>query len=105
VRVGALPSVPCPSDSVSASVAFLGRCGRRLRTTVVAWTPCACRCTLLVLRKDKFKVKTTVSFGGEDPVSATAAVDTGAGPSIVSKTCALQARVHMPVVRLPAPGS
>jgi len=67
---------------VSASVAFLSRCGRRLRTKVAAWTPCACRGTLLVLRKDNFKVTTTLSFGGEDPVSVAAVVDTGAGPSV-----------------------
>jgi len=52
---------------------------------VAAWTPCACRSTLLVLRKDNFKVKTTLSFGGEDPVSVAAVVDTGAGPSVVSE--------------------
>jgi len=70
---------------VSASVAFLGRSGRRLRTKVAAWTPCACRVTLLVLRKDNFKVTTTLSLGGEDPVSVAAVVDTGAGPSVVSE--------------------
>jgi len=70
---------------VSASVSFLGRCGRRLRTKVAAWTPCACRGTLLVLRKDNFKVKTTLSFGVEDPVAVVAVVDTGAGPSVVSE--------------------
>ena len=36
-----------------------------------------------VLRKVNFKVKTTLSFGGEDPVSAAAVVDTGAGPSVI----------------------
>ena len=82
---GALPSVTVPGDPVSASVAFLGRCGRRLRTKVAAWTPYACRGTLLVLRKDNIKVKTSLSFGGEDPVSAAAVVDTGAGPSVVSE--------------------
>ena len=70
---------------MSASVAFLGRCGRRLRTEVAVWTPCACRGTLLVFRKDNFKVKTTLSFGGEDPVSVAAVVDTGAGTSVVSE--------------------
>jgi len=70
---------------VSASVAFLGRCGRRLRTKVAAWTPCACRGTVLVLCKDNFKVKTALSFGGEDPVAVAAVVDTGAGPSVVSE--------------------
>ena len=70
---------------MSASVAFLGRCGRRLRTKVAAWTPCACRGTLLTLRKDSSKVTSTLSFGGEDPVSVAAVVDTGAGPSVVSE--------------------
>jgi len=70
---------------VSASVAFLGLCGRRLRAKVAAWTPCPCRGTLLVLRTDNFKVKTTLSFGGEDPVPVAAVVDTGAGPSVVSE--------------------
>jgi len=70
---------------VSASVAFLGRCGRRLRAKVAAWTPCACRGLLLVLRKDNLKVKTTLSFGGEYPVPVAAVVDTGAGPSVVSE--------------------
>jgi len=70
---------------VSASVALLGRCGRRLRAKVAAWTPCACRGTLRVLRKDNFKVKTTLSFGGEDPHSVAAVVDTGARPSVVSE--------------------
>jgi len=37
------------------------------------------------LRWDNFKVKTTLSFGGEDPVSVAAVVDTGAGPSVVSE--------------------
>jgi len=83
--VGALPSVTGPGDPVSASVAFLGRCGRRLRTEVAAWTPWACRGTLLVLRKDHFKVKTTLSFGDEDPVAAAAVLDTGARPSVVSE--------------------
>jgi len=70
---------------VSASVTFLGRCGCRLRAKVAAWTPCACRGTLLVLRKDNFKVKTTLSFGGEELVSVATVVDTGAGPSVVSE--------------------
>jgi len=35
------------------------------------------------LRKENFKVKTILSFGGEDPVSVAAVVDTGAGPSVV----------------------
>jgi len=70
---------------VSASVAFLGQCGRALRTKVAAWTPCACRGTLIVLRKDNFKVKTTLSLGGEDPVPVAVVVDTGAGPSVVSE--------------------
>ena len=70
---------------MSASVAFLARCGRLVRTKVAAWTPCACRGTVLVLRKDNFKVKTTLSFGGEDPVSVAAVVDTGAGPSVFSE--------------------
>jgi len=83
--VSALPSVPGPGDSVSASVAFLGRCGRRLRAKVASWTPCACRGTLLVLLKDNCKVKTSSSFGGEDPVSVAAVVDTGAGRSVVSE--------------------
>ena len=70
---------------MSSSVAILGRCCRRLQTEVAAWTPCACRGTLLVLRKDAFKVKTTLSFGSDDPVSVAAVVDTGAGPSVVSE--------------------
>jgi len=70
---------------VSTSVVFLGRCGHRLRAKVAAWTPCACRRTLLVLRKENFKVKTTLSFRGEDPVSVAAVVDTRAGPSVVSE--------------------
>jgi len=37
------------------------------------------------LRKDNFKVKTTLSFGGEDPVSVAAVVGTGDGPSVVSE--------------------
>jgi len=37
------------------------------------------------LRKDNFHFKTTLSFGGEDPVSVAAVVDTGAGPSVVSE--------------------
>jgi len=37
------------------------------------------------LRKDNLKVKTTLSFGGEDPVAVAAVVDTGAGPSVVSE--------------------
>jgi len=37
------------------------------------------------LRKDNFKVNTTLSFGGDNPVSVAAVVDTGAGPSVVSK--------------------
>jgi len=37
------------------------------------------------LRKDKLEVKTTLSFGGEDPVSVAAVVDTGAGPGVVSE--------------------
>jgi len=37
------------------------------------------------LRKYNFKVKTTLSFGGEDPVPVAAVVDTGAGPSVVSE--------------------
>ena len=52
---------------------------------VAAGTPCACRGTLLVVRKANFKVTTTLSFGGEDPVSVAAVVDTGAGPSVVSE--------------------
>jgi len=73
-----------PGDRVSASVAFLGRCGRRLRTKVAAWTPCACRSTLLVLCKDIVQVNTTLSFRVEDPVSVAGVVDTGAGLSVVS---------------------
>jgi len=83
--VGALPSVTGPGDPVSASVTFLGRCGRRLRAKVAAWKLCACRGTLLVFRKDSFKVKTTLSFGGEDPVPVAAVVDTGAGQSVASE--------------------
>jgi len=30
-------------------------------------------------------VKTTLSFGGQDPVPVAAVVDTGAGPSVVSE--------------------
>jgi len=37
------------------------------------------------LRKDNFQVKTTLSFGGEDPVPVAAEVDTGAGQSVVSE--------------------
>ena len=37
------------------------------------------------MRKENFKVKTTLSFGGEDPISVAAVVDTGAGPSVVSE--------------------
>jgi len=37
------------------------------------------------LRKDNFKVKTTLSVGVEDPVAVVAVVDTGAGPSVVSE--------------------
>jgi len=37
------------------------------------------------LRKDNFKVNTTLRFGGDDPVSVAAVVDTGAGPSVVSE--------------------
>jgi len=37
------------------------------------------------LRKDNFKVTTTLSFRGEDPFSVAAVVDTGAGPSVVSE--------------------
>jgi len=86
IEVGeSLLSVPDRGDPISASVAFLGRCGRRLRAKVAAWAPCACRGTLLVLRKDNFKVKTTLSFGSEDPVSVAAVVETGAGPSFVSE--------------------
>ena len=70
---------------MSASVGFLGRCGRRLQTKVAAWTTCACRGTLLFLRKENFKFKTTLSFWGEDPASVAAVVDTGAGPSVVSE--------------------
>jgi len=70
---------------VLPSVAFLGRCGRQIRAKVAAWTPCACRGTLLVLRKVSFKVKTSLSLGGEDPVSVAAVVDTGAGQSVVSE--------------------
>ena len=81
--MGALPSVPGPGDPVSASAAFLGRCGRRLREKVPAWTSCACRGTLLVWCKDIFKVKTTLSFVDEDPVDVAAMVDTMAGPSVV----------------------
>jgi len=44
------------------------------------------------LRKDNLKVKTTLSFGGEDPVSVAAMVDTGAGPSVVSEEILLLAR-------------
>jgi len=70
---------------VSASVAFLGRCGRGLRNKVAAWRPCACRGTLLVLPKDNFKVKTTLRFGDEDADAVAAVVDTGAGPGVVSE--------------------
>ena len=83
--MSALSSVQGPGNPVSASVAFLGRCGRRLRAEVAAWTPCACRGSLLVLRTDNFKIKTTLSFGDEDQVSVAAVVDTGAGPSVVSE--------------------
>jgi len=40
---------------------------------------------MLVLRKDNFKVRTTLSFGGEDPVPVAAVVDTGDGPSVFSE--------------------
>ena len=83
--MGALSAVPGPGDPVSASVAFLGRCGRRLRTKVAAWIPCACRGTLLVLPKDIFKVEATFSFGYEHPVAVAAVVTTGTGPSVVSE--------------------
>jgi len=70
---------------VSAPVAFLGRCRRRQPTKVAAWIPSACRGTLLVLRKDVFKVMTALSCRGEDPVPVDAVVDTGARPSVVSE--------------------
>ena len=37
------------------------------------------------MRKDKCKVKTTLSFVGEDPVPVAAVVDTGAGASVASE--------------------
>jgi len=37
------------------------------------------------LRKDNFKVKTTLSLGGEDPVAVASVVVIGAGPSDVSE--------------------
>jgi len=40
---------------------------------------------MLVLLKDHFEVKTTLRFGGEDPVSVAAKMDTGAAPSVVSE--------------------
>jgi len=70
---------------VSSLVAFQGRCGRQLRAKVAAWTPCACRGTLFVLRRDILNVKTTLKFGDEDPASVAAVVDTGAGRSVVSE--------------------
>ena len=70
---------------MSASIAFLGRCCRRLRTKAAAWTPCGFWGTVLVLRKDKFKVNTTLSFRDQDPASLAAVVDTGAEPSVVSE--------------------
>ena len=83
--VGALPSVPDPGDPVSDPAAFLGRCGRRLQTTLSAWKPRACRGTLLALRKNNFKVTTTLSFGGDDLVPVAAVVDTGDAPSVISE--------------------
>jgi len=59
----------------------MGRWGRLLRAKVASWMLCACRSAPLVLPRKTIKVKTTWSFGAEDPVSAAAVVDTGAGPS------------------------
>ena len=79
--VDALPSFTCPGDPESASVAFLGLCGRGLRAKVAAWKPRACRGTVLVVCKENIKDRTILIFGAEDPVSVAAVVDARAGPS------------------------
>ena len=81
--VDALFSLPGPCAPVVACVSFLGWCGHRLHTKVAAWTPCAGQATLLVLRKDNVKLKTTANLGDEDPVAVAAVEDTEAGPSVV----------------------
>jgi len=70
---------------VSASVAFLGRCGRRLRTEVAAGTPCSCRSTLFVLRKKPLKAETTLSVGHEDLAAKATVLHSGAGPRVFSE--------------------